>query len=117
MNIEFEPTIVYKTYKLYLQIVSLLDKFPKRNRYTIGQKIDTEVLEILECMIQANQEIKNTKEIFLLKASSKVDVLKILFRICFDLKLIDERGYAGIEGELKEIGKMLGGWIKHSRAK
>ncbi len=49
------------------------------------------------------------------KASQKLDLLKVLIRLTKDLKILDNKKYLEIQKRIREIGKMLGGWIK-SRA-
>jgi len=41
-----------------------------------------------------------------------VDFLKILFRLCYELKIINQKKYLLMEEKSQEIGRMLGGWIK-----
>lgn len=45
-------------------------------------------------------------------ASPLLDTIKILIRLAHDMALFDERLYLQMEGEMQEIGRMLGGWIK-----
>ena len=49
------------------------------------------------------------------KASIKLDLLKILLRLCYETKCIDSKKYQHLAGYLIEIGKMLGGWIKTTK--
>lgn len=70
------------------------------------------MLELLELIIRAGDLPKREKLPLLKQASLKVDVLKILFRLLRDLKIIDNKKYLMLEEFLQEIGKMLGGWIK-----
>lgn len=88
--------------------------FPKRDRYTLGQKIENNILELLEFIILASQSERGEKLKILKKASVKLDVIKVLVRLCRDLKVIDTKKYLSLSSFLQEIGKMLGGWIKAS---
>lgn len=88
--------------------------FPKKDRYNIGQKCEKVILEILESIILASQLTKAEKLPALRKASLKLEVLKVLFRLCKDIKILDNKKYLLLETDLQEIGRMLGGWIKAS---
>ena len=44
--------------------------------------------------------------------SMNVDLLKIILRLGFDLRILDQKKCISRQGELQEIGKMLGGWMK-----
>lgn len=93
----------------------LIFKFPKHERYTLGEKIENSILEAMEFYILANQASKYEKEKILLKANSKVELLKMLFRISLNCKIIEIKEYLEMENRLQEIGKMTQGWIRYSR--
>lgn len=114
-NLDLEPIVIKKIYQFYLSIFGQLNNFPKRSRYTLGEKIENVVLEIIELINLANIQIKNLREPFLYKASAKCGVLKLLIRLSWDLNLLNHRQYLILEGQLQEISKMIGGWIKYCR--
>jgi hypothetical protein len=93
----------------------LIFKFPKHERYSLGEKIETSVLETMEFFILANQVSKYEKEKTLMKANSKIELLKILFRLSLNCRIIDDKEYLEMENKLQEIGRMTQGWIKYSR--
>lgn len=102
----------YETYKLFSQYLLL---FPKGKRYTLGQKIDQTLLEIIELIITAGYLPLEQKLPVLQKVSIKLDILKILLRLANETKCLDNNKYQQIISHILEIGKMLGGWIKSSR--
>ena len=89
-----------------------LPSFPKKDRYTLGQKCELVLLELLEAIILASTLPKEEKLPVLQKASVKLDVIKVLFRLGKDIKILDTKKYVALEAPLQEIGRMLGGWIK-----
>lgn len=89
-----------------------MSTFPKKDRYTLGQKCDKILLDIIEDIITASALTKYEKAPILKKVSIRVDVLKVLLRLAKELKVIDLKKYITLEEYLQEIGKMLGGWIK-----
>ena len=86
--------------------------FPKQERYSLGQKIENTILEILEFALQAAYLPKYRKADFIRKASDKADLLKYLIRLAYETKSINLKRYMALEEKIIEIGKMLGGWIK-----
>lgn len=48
----------------------------------------------------------------LMIASEYIDQLKVLFRLCYEIRAIDQAKYIIFEEKLQEIGRMTGGWIK-----
>lgn len=104
---------MYDFYKLLHQYVNL---FPKSEKYTLGRKLKDISLEILELIIQAGYISKEQKTQVLNRASVKLDLLKILIRLSLDIKALDNKKYLKLQSYLQEIGKMLGGWIRSTRA-
>jgi hypothetical protein len=105
---------IYDFYKLFYLYI---DHFPKKSREVLGRKIESTILELLELISQASFAEQNQKINNLLNASVKLDFLKVLFRLTFDLKIIDQKKYIFLEEKLQEIGRMLGGWIKSIKSK
>jgi len=104
-----------KFYNLYLLTSRWLKKFPKPDRYTLGQKLENNILEILDEIYFLNQLSDNFKESHLLSVSAKTEVLKLLFRLTADSKLIELNQYIQAESLLQECGKMINGWLNHVR--
>ena len=110
MNFQNDAPIIKKIFDFYLIFHVESQKFPKSEKYTIAEKIKNIVLTVLELIIQA---VSEKEKIFLLKkAQTKLDLLKLLIRLCCDLKIINSKKYLELEEKLQEIGRMLGGWIR-----
>lgn len=112
---KLEIPVVVKLFVVYEITHKLILKFPKHERYTLGEKIENSILESIETLILANQTSKYEKEKILLKANSKIELLKILFRISLNCEILAGREYLEMENKLQEIGKMTQGWIKYTR--
>ena len=105
--------IVHSLYEIYAVWHRLVLKFPKIERYALGQTCSQLLLEIIERILAAASiPNKTTKAIYLQQASSKLDTLKLLIRLCKDCDCISNVQYLGLEAKLHHTGKMLGGWIK-----
>lgn len=86
--------------------------FPKDSRQTLGQKIDGLFLEVIENIIKAGYSDKAEKEIFLKRASVKLDLLKFFLQVAWEIKALDNKKYINLSEKLNEVGKMLGGWLR-----
>jgi four helix bundle protein len=105
-----ELAIFEKTYELILWLYPTVNKFPKSQRFVLGQRVENAMLEILEKIIAANQS--RSKLVYLKKISVELDTLRILMRLSKDLHFINIRQYEFAAVKINEIGKMLGGWMK-----
>ena len=106
-------TIFEKSYELILWIYPTVNKFPKSQRFILGQHIENTILKILEGIIEANQE--RNKFSYLKQVSIDLDKLRILIRLSKDFRFLSIRQYEFVANKVNEIGKMLGGWIKSCR--
>jgi len=70
------------------------------------------MLEIIELTITAGYLPKEQKLSVLQRASVKLDLLKILLRLSFETKCLDNKKYQQLVLQIVEVGRMLGGWIK-----
>ena len=105
--------IFEKTYELILWLYPTVNKFPKSQRFVLGQHIEDIILKILEGIIEANQE--RNKIPYLKQISVNLDKLRILIRLSKDLRFISIKQYGFATNKVNEIGKMLGGWLKSCR--
>ncbi len=88
------------------------DHFPKKARYSLGDKIDGLFLQILELLFVASYQSKDEKERTLEKALHALDLLKFFLRISWEIGALDMNKFTELSGSVYEIGKMVGGWKK-----
>lgn len=99
-----------KSYDLYSKISKITNNFPKKERFSIGLKIDNISLELLEKIIESEQTKSVLKDKSLLEALIKTETLKLLLRLCLEKTLIKETNYFSWSENLIEIKKMIQGW-------
>ena len=102
--------IFHKTYEFIKWVHTLLNKFPKSEKYTMAQKIENTALNFLESIIQSNNDFDKKES--LQKAIIELDKLRIFFRLSKDLQFISFAQYEYGSNLINEIGRMLGGWYK-----
>ncbi|MBI4087203.1 MAG: four helix bundle protein [Candidatus Liptonbacteria bacterium] len=115
-NDTFEPPVAIAIYKTYMSFAPHLYRFPKLYRYSLGGAIENNILVLLELIFEANALPRPLREASLIKANAKCEILKMLIRMSFELKILENTQYFQLSSELREIGKMLGGWIKFVRS-
>jgi len=107
-----EAPILKKTVDLYKEFYQYLKTFPKKDQYMLGKRCEEYLLAFMESILLAVGFEKNKKSVVLEEANAKFDVLKILFRIAREFKMIDNKKYLSLEEKMQEIGRMLGGWLR-----
>ena len=102
------------TYRIWQEY---LISFPKQNRYTLGNKIDEVFLIAIEYCLLASYASKETKLIHLERCISRVDLLKLLLQLAWEIRALDTKKYTVLGEQLQEVGRMLGGWKKGLESK
>ena len=109
---KFDAPLVHRIFEFYKLFHEYLKLFPKQEKYSLGQKIENLILEILEFLLSAAYLPKYQKYQTLKKASDKNDLLKYLVRLAYETKSLNSKKYLILEEKIIEMGKKLGGWIK-----
>lgn len=104
------PVVVSKTYDLTLWMLPKLAKFPRDQRFLLGDRIENMLLDILEDLIDATY----TKEkVNILKRTNlRLEKLRFLVRLSSDMRFINLTSYEFAGRGIDEVGRMVGGWIK-----
>lgn len=109
-----ELPVIAKTYDLLKYLVPQLSKFPKDQRYLLGQRIEENALTLLDCFIEA--QYGKEKQEHLKKANLILEKLRYLIRLSKDFKFISIKSYEHISRCIGEIGAMTGGWNNSIKA-
>lgn len=90
--------------------INIVAHIPKGARYTIGARIETKFLDLLEL---AYITYFTEKEYKLEKISACIlilDTLKFLVSVAWEAKYLSHQQCGTLASKLEEIGKMFGGW-------
>ena len=111
-NYSFPPLLplLAKAKSCYLMWITFYETLPKIHKYTLGQKIDTLFIEVIEAISIATFLSREEKLPWVRLAIRKTDTLKILLMVLWEAKSIDNKKYLALSVKVEEIGKMLGGW-------
>lgn len=90
----------------------MLNSLPKSYKFTLGDRIQNRLTNVLEGLIEAYYLPKEQKKILLKKIDIDLEVIRYLIRLGFDLGLYNSSKYKHYAGQLRTIGKMIGAWMK-----
>lgn len=105
-----ELIIYQKHYDLTLYAFPIINRFPKSQRFVLGQQIETSLLQFGLLIIQANKLRQKRGKLF--DADVELEKTRYLVRLAKDLQFLSLNKYENLSQRLNEIGKLLGGWIK-----
>lgn len=114
-NEQKEASALTKTYDLILWIIPQLEKFPKSQKYLLGDRVETNLLDVMELIIQAiytKDKVPSLNE-----ANLKIEKLRYLIRLTIDLRYLSIKKYEYASKCLNEIGSEIGGWLKYQKSK
>jgi hypothetical protein len=104
--------IINTNYVLYKLIFDLNNHLEKRYRYSLGQNLETGVLDMMSNLIMAKNAPKPLKATYLIKASSLLEISTLKLRLYLEMKIANETKIFQAQSLLAEIGRMLGGWLR-----
>jgi hypothetical protein len=102
------------TYQFLLWLVPTLDKFPRQQKFVLGDRIETAALDVLDSLIAATYT--RGRDRMLNDANLGLERLRFFMRLSNELKLIDNKRYEFAARALDDIGRQVGGWVKAHRA-
>ena len=102
-------------YRFLLWLVPAVERFPRSQKFLLGDRIQCVALDVLERLIEATYTKQRSDH--LAKANLGLEKLRFLFRLARDLRCLDHRRYEHAARNLDETGRKVGAWSKTHRAK
>lgn len=111
----FSELPVYKLgYDLLIAIYQRTGKFSREYRYTMGERLKNEATDMLVHIYKANKSKKEKRLQYIDAARQNVEVLRLLLRVCKDLKVIGMKGFVALNMQVEQLSKQLSSWEKYS---
>lgn len=86
------------------------EKFPKKVRFTLTNRIDNLALDMVERLMEARYTKSRSRPIA--EGNLTLDKLRILLRISHKLAFLPHSQYEYASRKIDEVGRMLGAWGK-----
>jgi hypothetical protein len=106
---------VFKTsYTLLLILFGVTRNMNKDIRYSLGERLKNEMLELVVTIYRANCRVE--KKALLLQAREHIELVRMLLRLSFDLKQFPVSQFAIASEQVDSISKQLTSWEKSCKA-
>ena len=69
----------------------------------------------MELLIMAKSAPKPLKAPHLYKADAQIEIIRLKLRLLLELKLANETKIFQLQGQVLEIGRQVGGWLKSAQ--
>lgn len=107
---KYDTLPIYKaTYDVLLRTMHAISHFPREYKYSLGEKIQNEMIELVISIYKANSN-QNKRE-FLSRMQEQIQLIYLLLRISHDMKLMPTEKYAGIVEMIDEVASQAKGWL------
>ena len=108
---QYNELPVYKaTYDLLLSIFQFTRDFSREYKYTVGESLKKETIELLTLIYRANSKYQKAE--ILQTAREQIEVIRLLIRLMKDMKQISLGKFVKINVVVENVSKQLTGWQK-----
>jgi hypothetical protein len=104
--------VVERSKELYKVWLPVRRNMVREERFGIGARIDTLLLDLLETLRRASYIDTANKPTTLGTAIGILDSLRFFLQLAWEAKLIGNKPYEELAIAVEEIGRMTGGWRK-----
>jgi hypothetical protein len=110
MALYYDLPVYRDTYKLILKIFECTKDFSKEYKYTLGQDMKRDALQLVRSIYRANKATSKMEhlETFM----DDFELLKLDIRLCVDMKVLPIKKQAELSLLMDIIGKQITGWSK-----
>lgn len=101
-------------YQLINWLMPTIAKFPREQRFLLGDRIQSAALDVLEALIEATYTRERRGH--LARANLGLEKLRFSMRLAHEQRHLDARRYEHAARAIDEVGRLVGGWAKSSGA-
>ncbi len=111
----FTELPVYKLgYDLLILVYKITGLFSKEFKYTVGERLKNETLELLINIYKANKAKAENRRQYIENARGNLEVVRLLLRVVKDLNVTGMKSYVKINVHIEELSKQLASWHKYT---
>lgn len=104
-----------KLEEFYTELIPVLQRFPKTQRYTLAENIEKETLRCVRLALEAEYS-KAQRQKALSELRTGLHLITFLLRVSFRSSFIKDGIYEKLTHDTLEMGKLTSGWIKRDEA-
>ncbi len=110
-----EPMVIFtRTYDLLTWLIPRTADFPRPQRFVVTKRLQDAALDFQERIIEANRLRGRARLERLHQADAALDKVRLYLRLAVRWDWLTEGQYQHVSRMVKEVGDLLGGWIKQS---
>ncbi|HSA06363.1 MAG TPA: four helix bundle protein [Candidatus Gastranaerophilales bacterium] len=107
---QYKHLKIYKaSYDLLLRITQAIKGFAREYKYTLGEKLQNEAIELVICIYKANSAHNKTE--YIKSILEHVQFIELFLRISHDLQILSREHYAQIVEMTQGVAKQAQAWL------
>jgi four helix bundle protein len=111
-----DPMIIFtRTYDFISWLIPRTMAFPRNQRFVVTKRLQDAALNFQEYLIEANRKKGRSRLERLNAADAALDKVRLYLRLAFRWEWLSEKQYMHVSKMIKEIGALLGGWIRQTK--
>ena len=104
------PRAVQACHELLVWLIPQLDLFPRARRFTLGARLESGLLRVLESLVEA--AYSREKRAALAAANRTLEIERHLWRLAHELRVIPLNRYEHGARLMDDLGRQIGGWLR-----
>ena len=108
-----ELPIIRAFYDFILWLSPKIAKFPRDQRFVLGERMERQLYGILENLLRA--KYTPARKAILEQVNLDLEILRFQVRLAKDLRCLPLKGYGLAAEQITAIGRQVGGWLRQSR--
>jgi len=105
---------VYKvSYDLLVELFRFTKDFTREYKFTLGESIKNEVIEMIRNIYRANSSY--SKEKIIQSARENIETIRLYLRLLKDLKQVNLEKFVFLNEKIESVSKQLTAWQKSAK--
>lgn len=109
MALHTELPVYRDTYKLLQKIYEVTKNFSKEYRYTLGEDMKRDAMQLVRNIYRANK-YKNERKAHLERFLDDFELMRLEMRLCADMRLLTLKKHAELLELMSSVAKQIMGW-------
>ena len=110
---QYQHLPIYKqTYDVLLRVMVATRDFPREYKFTLGQQLKDELIELVVMIYRANSA--ESKKQHIESILERIQAIQLLTRLSHDMRVLARRHYAALSEMTDNLGRQAQGWLKSS---
>ncbi len=110
---QYQHLPIYKaTYDLLQRIMVATKAFPREYKYTLGQKLKDEAMDLVVLIYRANT--RQDREAHVAEILERIQLVEVMMRLAHDMRVMPRGHYVGLAEMTDSIARQAQGWLKSS---